>query len=129
MDWIRQMMLGRYGSDPLGFALVGVYFLLWLFSRLFHSSLLALAAIACVGYAFWRMFSRQIDKRRAENERFLELAQPFFRRLNTYRCRRRDKEHCYFRCPNCGQQLRVPRGKGKVSITCRNCGASFEEKT
>ena len=41
----------------------------------------------------------------------------------------RDKEHRYFRCPNCGQYLRVPRGKGKINVTCRNCGASFEEKS
>jgi len=41
----------------------------------------------------------------------------------------RDKEHCYFKCPNCGQQLRVPRGKGKITVTCRSCGAVFEEKS
>ena len=42
---------------------------------------------------------------------------------------RRDKEHRYFKCPNCGQYLRVPRGKGKITVNCRNCGASFEERS
>ena len=40
-----------------------------------------------------------------------------------------DKDHRYFKCPNCGQQLRVPKGKGKLNITCRNCGVSFEKNT
>lgn len=40
-----------------------------------------------------------------------------------------DREHKYFRCPNCGQMLRVPKGKGKISISCRNCGTTFQKKT
>ena len=53
-------------------------------------------------------------------------------RPERFRLRRtihRDKDHRYFKCPNCGQQLRVPRGKGKITVTCRNCGVSFEEKS
>ena len=60
--------------------------------------------------------------------RFLALAGPAIRWLRMRRTIRRDKEHRYFKCPNCGQQLRVPRGKGKITVTCRGCGASFQEK-
>jgi len=129
MDWLRRMMFGRYGSDPLGLFLVSVYFVLWFLSQLFHLKFLALIAIACVVWAFWRMMSRQIDRRRAENERFLEMVRPLARNYNSLRSRVRDKEHRYFRCPNCGQQLRVPKGKGRISITCRSCGVSFEAKS
>lgn len=129
MDWFRQVMAGRYGSDALGCTLLAAYFVLWLASRLFSNWVLFLLSLACVVWAFYRMLSRRMDLRHAENERFLELTRPILQRYNAYRCRRRDKEHCYFRCPNCGQQLRVPKGKGKISITCRSCGASFEEKT
>ena len=77
----------------------------------------------------FRMFSRRIDRRRAENARFLALAGPAIRWLRMRRTIRRDKEHRYFKCPNCGQYLRVPRGKGKITVNCRNCGASFEERS
>jgi len=129
MSWMRRMMLGRYGVDQLGYALLGGYLLLYLLSRLFRSSLLSLAAMACAAWMLYRILSRQIDRRRAENDRFLAVVSPMVRRYNVTRCRRRDKDHCYFRCPNCGQQLRVPKGKGKIQITCRSCGASFEETT
>lgn len=66
---------------------------------------------------------------RAENARFLALAGPAIRWLRMRRTIRRDKEHRYFKCPNCGQYLRVPRGKGKITVNCRNCGASFEERS
>ena len=79
--------------------------------------------------ALYRALSRQLDRRRAENDQFLELAGPMIHRYNVNKCRRRDKEHLYFKCPNCGQQLRVPKGKGRISITCRSCGVTFEEKT
>lgn len=129
MNWLRQIMEGRYGSDQLGMVLLGVYLVLTLLSRLFRSSLLSLLATVIILWAFYRMFSRQINRRQAENARFLEAVSPMVRRYNVNKCRRQDKEHCYFKCPNCGQQLRVPKGKGKLSITCRNCGASFEKKT
>jgi len=75
------------------------------------------------------MFSRRIDRRRAENAKFMTVAGPAIRWFKLRRTIHRDKEHRYFKCPNCGQQLRVPRGKGKITINCRNCGVSFEEKT
>lgn len=129
MNWARRMMAGRYGSDQLGLALLGLYLVLALLSRLFRSSLLSLLATAVILWGFYRMLSRQIDRRRAENDKFLELARPIVHWYNVNKCRRNDKEHCYFKCPNCGQPLRVPKGKGKISVTCRSCGASFEEKT
>ena len=129
MNWLRRMMEGRYGSDQLGMALLGIYLVLTLLARLFHSGLLSGAATVVILWGFYRMFSRQSERRRAENARFLEAVGPMVRRYNVSKCRRQDKEHCYFKCPNCGQQLRVPKGKGKLSITCRNCGVSFEKKT
>ena len=129
MDWMRRMMYGRYGVDQLNFFLLGVYFVCYLLSGLLRLRLLSRLAAVCLLLALYRALSRQLDRRRAENDQFLELAGPMIHRYNVNKCRRRDKEHLYFKCPNCGQQLRVPKGKGKFSITCRSCGASFEEKT
>ncbi|MEL4860253.1 hypothetical protein AAEU42_03270 [Pseudoflavonifractor phocaeensis] len=129
MNWLRKMMYGRYGADQLNYALIALYFVLYLLSLLFRGHLLNLLSYACLILAFYRMFSRQIDRRQTENARFMDAVCPIVHWYNVNKCRRRDKDHAYFKCPNCGQQLRVPKGKGKVSITCRNCGVSFEEKT
>lgn len=126
---MRRMMTGRYGSDQLGMALLGLYLVLYLLSRMFHSRLLSWLGLAVILWGFYRMLSRQIPQRQAENARFLEAVGPMVRKYNVNKCRRQDKEHCYFKCPNCGQYLRVPRGKGRITVNCRSCGISFEEKS
>ena len=98
-------------------------------SGLPHLEALSWLALAVLLWDLFRMFSRRIDRRRAENARFLALAGPAIRWLRMRRTIHRDKEHRYFKCPNCGQYLRVPRGKGKITVNCRNCGASFEERS
>lgn len=129
MNFLQRFMYGRYGGDPLGFFLLAVYVVFYLLSSVLHNTLLYALSIAVGAWAIFRMLSRHIDRRRAENAKFMALAGPSIRWLKLRRTIRRDKEHRYFKCPNCGQQLRVPRGKGKISVTCRNCGVSFEEKT
>ncbi len=129
MDFIQRFMYGRYGWDQLNIALLVAYLILSVLSRFFHSHLLGLLATVCVVWAICRMLSRNTEQRRAENAKFLELIRPLIHKYNVSKCRRNDKEHCYFKCPNCGQQLRAPKGKGKISVTCRSCGVSFEEKT
>ncbi|MCI8478964.1 MAG: hypothetical protein HFE97_11650 [Oscillospiraceae bacterium] len=129
MNWLRKAFYGRYGGDQLSAFLVVVYLLFYLLSTLPHLELLSIPAILVLLWILYRCLSRRIDRRRMENARFLELAGPAIRRWRFWRTICRDKEHCYFKCPNCGQHLRVPRGKGKITVTCRNCGMSFEEKS
>lgn len=129
MNWLRRMMYGRYGGDQLSWFLLVVYVLLTLLSGLPHLWALSWLALAVLVWSFFRMFSRNYNQRRAENARFLTLAGPALRWLKMRRTILRDREHRYFRCPNCGQYLRVPRGMGRVTINCRSCGVSFEEKS
>lgn len=129
MGFLQRLMYGRYGNDQLNLALMGLYLVLCLLSVLFQSDLMTLLSPIVLIVALLRMFSRNLQKRRAENTKFLETVRPLVHWYNVKKCRRQDKEHCYFKCPNCGQQLRVPKGKGKISITCRSCGVSFEKKT
>ena len=129
MNFIQRFMYGRYGMDQLNIALLLVYLVLFLISGLFRSHTLRLLSFLCLITVTVRFFSRRADQRREENVRFLNAVGPLLRRYNVNKSRRQDKDHSYFKCPNCGQQLRVPKGKGKISITCRSCGASFEEKT
>ncbi len=122
-------MYGRYGGDQLSWFLLAVYVILVLLSGLPHLEILSWVATAVFLWSFYRILSRQYAKRRAENARFLTAAGPAIRWWRMQRTIRRDKEHRYFKCPNCGQYLRVPRGKGKITVNCRNCGVSFEEKS
>ena len=129
MNWLRRMMYGRYGADQLSWFLLIVYVALSILSGLPHLGLLSWVAMLVLIWSFFRMFSRRYDRRRAENARFLAMAGPAIRWLKMRRTILRDRDHRYFRCPNCGQYMRVPRGKGRITVNCRSCGVSFGEKS
>lgn len=126
-------MYGRYGSDMLSLVLVSGGLIFWLLSGLIPvaviSGLFWLLSYAALIFAVFRMFSRNYAKRRSENDRFMELVTPLVQNIQRKRAQMRDKDHAYFRCPSCGQVLRVPKGKNRISITCRNCGNVFQKKT
>lgn len=126
---IQRFMYGRYGTDQLNLFLMGVYLLLYLVFIFTRLAPLYWVSFALLIWSLFRILSRNIAGRRAENARFMRTIDPLLRWLRLRRTIRRDKEHVYFKCPSCGQQLRVPRGKGKITVTCRGCGASFEEKS
>ena len=125
----QRLMYGRYGGDRLGQFLCGVGVALTLLNMLTGKTLFTILADVAIFYALFRMFSKNIPKRREENARFMRKAQPVTRWLRLQQTIRKDKAHRYFKCPNCSQYLRVPRGKGKITVTCRSCGASFQEKS
>lgn len=126
---IQRFMYGRYGTDQFGQFLFGTAVVLTILNLLLHSSLLLLLADVVIFYALFRMLSRNTYKRREENAKFLKKANPAIKWLRMQQTIRKDKDHRYFKCPNCAQYLRVPRGKGKITVTCRSCGASFQEKS
>lgn len=118
----RHFMMGRYGTDKLNSAIlwVGVAAcLISLFIRLpILNLILTLLSYILMGIALFRTFSRNTYKRYQENRRYLMLLQ-----------RLKDKDHRYFACPRCRQSVRVPRGKGKVAISCPKCKEKFIRKT
>jgi len=76
------------------------------------------------------MFSKDISKRRMENYKFAMLISPIYSGINKKIKELRDsKTHKYFSCPKCKQKLRLPRGKGKISISCPKCQTQFIRKT
>lgn len=127
MNMLRKLMYGRYGSDQLSFFLMAVFLVLYAISSLAHLSFLYWIGLALLFWNLYRILSRKTDRRRAENARFLELFGPVIRWAKMRRTIHRDKDHRYFKCPNCGQYLRVPKGKGTITVCCRNCGVSFQE--
>ena len=126
---LRRFMYGRYGMDTLNTFLIGTYVVLYLLSLITHISIFqTLGTITVLLYLF-RSLSRNHTQRRTENLWFTKKADPVLRWLRLKRTIYRDKDHVYFKCPNCAQQLRVPKGKGKITVTCRSCGAVFQEKS
>lgn len=126
---IQRFMYGRYGNDQLNLFLMGLYLLLYLVYLFTRFDLCYIVGFALLAWSLFRLLSHNIERRRIENTRFLRSVNPLLSWLRLRRTIRRDKEHVYFKCPNCGQQLRVPRGRGNITVTCRSCGASFQEKS
>ncbi len=119
---LRRFMEGRYGNDKLNNAILGAAMVLVILA-LFISNPLVNLMIHGVAYAlmFWVIFrtlSRNTYKRYQENRKYLQV----FGRL-------KDREHRYFDCPKCRQMVRVPRGKGKIAITCPRCKEKFVRKS
>lgn len=119
---IRHFMVGRYGTDKLNNAIlwVGVAAcLVSLFIRVPVLNLvLTLLSYALMGLAIFRMLSRNTYKRYQENRKYMLFLQ-----------RLKDRQHRYFICPRCRQSVRVPRGKGKIAISCPKCREKFIRKT
>lgn len=128
-SFLSRFMAGRYGTDQLNNTMIIAYVVLYLISIFTRWSVLYWIALVLVFVTLFRTMSRQLDRRRAENAKFLQLVRPLNRKLKTLKVRIRDKDHRYFKCPNCKQQMRVPRGKGRITVHCRSCGATFEEKS
>ena len=126
-------MSGRYGGDAFSnflslAALVVV--VLGLFVPGLFGMLLGWLGWAVLIYSYYRIFSRNIPRRAAENRWFLAQRYAVQQRFAGARTRfAQRKVYRYFRCPRCRQQLRVPRGRGRISITCPKCGTSFIKKS
>lgn len=126
---MQKFLSGRYGGDQLNNALMVLWLILWVVSLFTGWAVLYSVSLVLVFVTLFRTMSRRIDRRRAENEKFLQLTRPLSKRIRSLRTRVKDRDHRYFRCPNCKQQMRVPRGKGRITVHCRACGHTFEEKS
>ena len=125
-----RFMAGRYGGDQLSRFLSVVALVLIVLNLFFRSSVLWILGIAALVCVYVRMFSRNFEKRRKENEAYLRMKSKLTGGFRNWTDRRRQsKDYVFFRCPSCHAMLRVPRGKGKIRVTCRKCGNAFEKKT
>lgn len=120
--WLQRLMYGRYGTDKLNTVILVAGLIATVVGSFVpnHSvrALLTLISYGLLGWSLFRMFSRNTHKRYLENRRFLMLLEAL-----------KDRSHRYFSCPKCHQTIRVPRGKGKISITCPRCKEKFVKKT
>lgn len=128
MKWFRNFMYGRYGIDQLGNCLFVLYLISAILSLVFPP--LIILSYLLIIYSLFRMFSKQYYKRRAENELYLKktagIRKTINRQKNKWKYR---KTHKYLKCPHCHQYLRVPKGKGNITITCPTCHQQFDKRT
>ena len=113
MNLIQRFMYGRYGWDHLNVFLLALCLIFCILDTFLRGSVFYFLYVAVFAVALYRMLSRNIPRRRAENAKFMTLAGPAIRWVKLRRTIHRDKEHRYFKCPNCGQQLRVPGARGR----------------
>lgn len=136
----RSFMYGRNGADHLSMALLWTGLICYLLGGIVGSIavsvifpilgiLLNIAGFAAYVFSLFRVFSRNVDKRRAENRRYVTMMEKkkTQRRQAKVRFQNR-KTYKYFKCPGCKAWLRLTRGKGVVTVTCSRCHTSFTQK-
>ncbi len=125
-----RFMAGRYGADQLSRFLSFLALALIVLNLFLRSGFLWLLGIVALVLVYVRMFSKNYEKRRRENERYLQLKNRLTGGVRNWLDRQKQRrDYVFFRCPSCRAMLRVPRGKGKIRVTCRKCGNAFERKT
>ena len=124
-----RFMSGRYGADQLSYAMVILALVMTVIGALSGLGILTLMADALLIVMFVRMFSKDRYRRAHENQVYLEKTQSVRRAVTEWMNRvRNGKKYRYFTCPKCRARLRVPRGVGSVTITCKSCGTKFDKK-
>ena len=130
MNWFRRVMYGRYGIDQLSIALLILYMAMNFSANLTWNIPLRMVALIPLALCFYRVFSRNTGKRYRENQKFMGIWYSIKNRYIKMNRKLNDRQtHKYFKCPKCSNTLRVPRGKGKICITCPVCKTEFIKKT
>lgn len=129
-ECMQRFMAGRYGNDQLNQFIFIVAIISMVLEIITRQSLFYTLTLVLLILAYVRVFSRNINKRYEENMKFLQKKDAIlnkFRKQKYYAAQRRNY-HIYT-CPQCKQKIRIPKGKGKISITCPKCRTSFIKKS
>ena len=129
-DKFNKFMQGRYGADQMGQMLSAVSMVFLIISLFSRNQAWFLLAVIGIVYNYFRMFSKNISKRYAENQKYLTMTAGIRRRLASWKSQLAQRKiyHIY-RCPGCKQKIRVPRGRGKIEIRCPKCNTRFVKKS
>lgn len=123
---VARMMYGRYGIDALSKGMLYVSIAMLVINMFFHNRFLNAISMVLLFLCYIRMFSRNFAKRQQENMKFMNICNRVKYQFSkiSYRIKE-SKTHHIYRCPKCKQKIRVPRGKGKISIRCPKCQNEF----
>ena len=124
-----RFMSGRYGTDQLNNAMLWTALIMTLIGSIAKVAILSLMADALLIVMFIRMLSKDRYKRQHENQMYLERTYKLRKGVTEWVNRvKNSKKYRYFTCPKCKKRLRVPRGVGSITITCKDCGHKFDKK-
>lgn len=130
LEWFKRFMEGRTGVDHFSMGLLFFSIILTLIGQLIGWKWIVMLAWLPLVYCYYRILSKDKIKRHQENIVFLRYWYPIQTKImNRYRQFKVRRQYKYYKCKDCGQQLRVPKGKGKIEITCPKCKTSFIKKT
>lgn len=130
-----RFMQGRYGVDQLskftiGVACVAIILSLFVKRGSLLGTVLDIVGLLTIIYTYTRIFSRNIQKRYAENQKYLSVTGKFRLRMNKEKnLMAQRKTHHIYSCPGCGQKIRIPKGKGKIEIECPKCHNKFVKRS
>lgn len=126
MKWMQ----GRYGGDQLSLALLILCLVLIVVTLPFGSLMIRLLPLIPLTFCYYRIFSKNKYKRQQELFKFIRLYTPLQKRFSLSLAHfKQRKSHRFFKCPKCQQTLRVPKGRGKICITCPKCHTDFHKRT
>ncbi len=134
-DKFYRFMQGRYGVDQfakftMGVALVSIVLAIFVNTGSSAGSLLDMLGLVVIVYTYFRIFSRNISKRAQENQKYLSATATIRQRLNKEKnLMKQRKDYHIYTCPSCGQKVRIPRGKGKIEISCPKCHSKFVKRS
>ena len=134
-DKFYRFMQGRYGVDQfakftMGVALVSIVLAIFVNTGSSAGSLLDMLGLVAIVYTYFRIFSRNISKRAQENQKYLSATAKLRQRLNKEKnMMKQRKDYHIYTCPSCGQTVRIPRGKGKIEISCPKCHSKFVKRS
>ena len=127
---LARFMQGRHGADNLGMFTLITGLVLSLLGSFTRISLLSFVGLALYIITLFRMFSRNHEKRMAENRKYIELTSGWQTKIKQFTKRMKNRRvYKYFKCPNCKVLLRMKRGSGEKDITCVRCGNQFKQKS
>lgn len=130
MNSLRNFMMGRYGTDQLTLTLLISGMVLTFISNAFDLNFLSRLTYLIFFICIYRTMSKNISARQKENYKFLKYWNPIMSWSKAkYNVVKSSKDYKYFKCPNCKQVIRAPRGKGKISVTCQKCNTKFIQKS
>lgn len=130
MNWLKKAMVGRYGVDQLSQGMILISVVTVTISMLTNFKVTSYIGMVILIISYFRMFSRNINKRQQENLSFLKWWNPIVSKVVGLKNRvTYSKTHKFFKCPQCKKTLKVPKGKGRINITCPDCKTKFENRT
>lgn len=127
---MTKFMYGRYGADDLSKVYLGAALACLIIYVFIRFSPIYFAGILLMGYSLYRSFSKNTAKMSAQNQKYLSWRyQRVVKWNNEKKHWAQRKEYRFYKCPDCRQKVRVPRGRGKIAITCPKCRTEFIKKS